>query len=431
MDNLITYRPGTPRFRRPVSTILDAVSDQLIRDGDVEKALQREFRIGSDDHMGLYDVLNRLAEEIQDVESQMADAADSVSRQRLQRNRDDLEKARAGLRQTESFEDLKGIDPDLLDRALLPDEREWIDEWMDITGQLIESGLVVHTGRKLELTPLAIRKIGARILRHIHLPPVLRGRGNHPLHRRGFVGLPSEATSPWEWGQPFDIHLGRTVLNAVRRNPGALPVRLTADDFEAHDRESGAAVATVLMIDMSRSMFASGAWDAAKRAAVALDALISSSLPQDSLDLVGFSGDARRLRLDDLPSLTWDQFSHGTNLQAGLRVAQSILQRHRGMNRQIVILTDGEPTAYLDGEKSIFEHPVTERTINATLGEAARVARAGIAVTTMMLATSHELDHFVMRFSRLVRGRVIRVPTGQLGSYVVRDVTTGSIRTIR
>lgn len=421
-------------MRRSTSAILDAISEQLVRDGNVEKALQREFRIGSEDHPGLFDVLQNLSAEIADIDENLANAAEtgeSANTQHMQQKRDDLEAIKQGLRAVESLDDLQGLDPDMLDRSLDLETREWIDEWMDITGRLIESGMVVHTGNRLELTPMAVRRIGARILRHLHLPPVVRGRGAHHVPLRGLQGQPSEESAQWEWGLPFDLHLTQTIMNAVKRAPGSAGVALTPNDFEIHTRESGAAIATVLMIDMSRSMMASGAWDAAKRAAIALDALISSRMPQDSLELIGFSGDACRLQLADLPGLSWDEFSHGTNLQAGLRLANQVLQRYRGMNRQIIILTDGEPTAYLEHGKSVFEHPVTERTTTATLREAARIARAGIGVTTMMLATSDELQRFVHQFARIVRGRVISVPGNELGQYVVRDVVTGSVRTIR
>lgn len=434
MDRVVTYTSGKPARRINVDAVLDAISDQVLSDGDVEKALQRVFRFGTEDDFGLLDVLDRLREEIQDVEHSLQEPdqhASEMEATRSERGAEDAIAMRDALRQVESLEDLQGIDPEMMQRSLTSDELEWVEKWSDMTGQMIESGLVAVSGPRLVLTAKAIRQIGMKLLNHMFLPPGRRGKGSHQINRPGLHGMAGEETSPWEWGKPLDLNIARSLTNAVRRIQDRGQFRLVVDDFEVFDRESGAAIATVLLTDMSRSMFESGAWDAAKRAAIALNTLITTSRMHDHLDLVGFSGDARKLRLDELPVLSWDQFSHGTNLHAGLLVASRLLRRYHGMNRQVVIITDGEPTAFMDGANPIFEHPVTERTLHATLLEARRMSRQGVNFTTICVGDAASAPEFAHTLSHTVSGRMILLSLDQLGTFVVKDVARGTHHAVR
>lgn len=434
MDAHYIYASGKPTRRIDVNAVFDSIADQLLNDGDVEKALQRAFRFGTNEEMGLLDILDRLREESQEIaldqESLDQHTFDTQSQTPGQHS-EDLVAMRDALRQVESLDDLKGLDPDLLERALTNDEREWIDKWADMTGQMIDSGLAVMSGPRLILTAKAIRQIGSRLLQHMFLPPKRRGRGSHHIPGPGLHGTPADETTEWKWGKPFDIHVSRSISNAVRRSGLSHQVRLQPEDFEVFERESGAAIHTVLLADMSRSMYESGAWDAAKRAAIALNALITTSRVHDQFDLIGFSGDARKLVLDELPSVSWDQFSHGTNLHAGLDKASKTLERRRAANQQVVIITDGEPTAFMDGDNPVFEHPVTERTIESTLLEAKRMSRRGINFTTICVGDPIDAPEFPRVLSRIVNGRLILLPVDELGSFLVRDVANGVNRTVR
>lgn len=434
MDSYYIYASGTFRRRINVDQVLDSISDQVLSEGDVEKALQRIFRFGTEDDMGLLDILDRLREEIADDEHTLQDLEQhefDLDIGPSERKVEDAIAMRDALRQIESLDDLNGIDPELMQRSLSAEELEWVDKWSDMTGQMIESGLVAMSGQKLVLTAKAIRQIGSRLLQHMFLPPTVRGKGSHQFPTPGLHGMAGDESAEWEWGKPFDLNIARSVSNAVRRTGGIGKPRLRVEDFEVFERESGAAIHTVLLTDMSRSMFDSGAWDAAKRAAVALNTLISTSRMHDELDLVGFSGDARKLNLVELPELSWDQFSHGTNLHAGLLVAARLLHRHHALNRQIVIITDGEPTAYMDGSNPVFEHPVTERTIHSTLLEAKRLSRQGVNFTTICVGESAEAPEFARTLSHTVNGRMILLPLDELGAFVVRDVSQGTSRTVR
>lgn len=434
MDVAVSYTRGTSPRRINLDAVLDAITDQVLADGDVEKALQRVFRFGTEGDMGLLDILDHLRNETQE---DLADIAPEIENHdagmeltKSDRRSEDTVAMREALRQVESLDDLQNLDPQLMDRTLSTEKREWIEKWADMTGQLLESGLVAMSGPRLVLTAKAIRQIGSRLLQHMFLPPTLHGRGHHLLHRPGLHGSATDETTAWEWGKPLDLHVARSLMQAVRHTQERDGLHLRTDDFEVFERESGAAIVTVLLVDMSRSMFESGAWDIAKRAAIALNTLMETRGHLDELILIGFSGDARMLNVDELPSISWDQYSHGTNLHAGLRTATRSLERFRSMNRQVVIITDGEPTAFLDAGKPTFEHPVTERTIGATLLEAKRMERRNIAFTMICIGESEGLPAFAQTFSRTVSGRLIQLPLDQLGAFIVRDIASGSHRVV-
>lgn len=424
-----------------------AITEDLLADGDVEKAMQKAFRWGYTDEdgeevPGLRDLVQGLRKEREELEQHVRPAAEDApvdaedggeagpagedalqagERQDVSGRVTQLQQLERSLRQVESLDDLNGFDPQLVDTLLDDEEKAWLDAWASMTGTLVDAGLVVEGAKRLELSPEAIRRIGARALRSIYLPLGSNGAGEHDLHQKGDRGPTTDTSAPWQFGQPFTLHLTRTVLNAVSREGIGRRVRLRPEDFEALDREGTSATATVLLIDMSRSMFHNGAWDAAKRSTLALDTLIRTMYPRDVLEIVGFSESAQRLSLSQLPSLTWDEFSHGTNLQAGLALARQRLRPHATRDRQVILVTDGEPTAFTEDGETIFENPATERTFEATLREVGRCTRDRMGITTFLLDESPDLVDFVTRMTRINRGRVVQAHPKQLGRYLVHD----------
>jgi len=185
--------------------------------------------------------------------------------------------------------------------------------------------------------------------------------------------------------------------------------------------ELNARCATALLLDMSRSMIYRGCWTAAKKVALALEALIRGQFPQDALYVIGFSLYARRLDPDEVPSVVLTDRHYGTNMQHALLLARRLLARHRGGNRQVVMITDGEPTAHLEGDEAYFDYPTTRRTWQRTLGEVVRCAREGITINTFMLEDSPGLVRFVTELSRINRGRAFFVQPERLGEYVLVD----------
>lgn len=325
------------------------------------------------------------------------------------------------LRSVSQLRDLKGLDPKLLDRVLSDEDRAWIDRWTHIEDQLEDSGYVTKGNQGLELTPRAVRKIGEKALEDIFGQLRKQGLGDHDIHRRGRAGELADSTSPWQFGDPFQLDLPKTVLNAVTRNGPGAPVRLHPDDFAVRDREARTSTATVLLIDMSRSMIHNGCWDAAKRAALALDTLIRGKYPRDMLELIGFSSYAHPLKVTDLPMLEWNEYTYGTNLQHALQLARELLASQRGKDRQIIVITDGEPTAHMvDGEVS-FNYPPTPETFEATLREVIRCTRDDITINTFLLEQTPYMAEFIGDLMRVNRGRVIDASPNRLGSYILRD----------
>jgi uncharacterized protein with von Willebrand factor type A (vWA) domain len=418
--------------------LFDAMMDDLLHDGDVDLAMQKAFRWGFDGEEGektpgLRDLTQRLRDERQ----ALMDHAEVAGADQLAELQDpnppadsatdsmqiagQMEKMERSLRALETLDDLQGLDPDLMDTMLTDQERSWIDQWSNMRGTLTGLGLTIEVGDHLELTPRAVRRIGDHALRAIFAAVKEGTGGDHEMRKRGRVGTQVETSVAWQFGDPFALNLPRTIMNSiVREGPGAR-VRLLPEDFEVFDRESRGSAATVLLIDMSRSMFYNGCWDAAKRAALALDTLMRGQFQRDELEIAGFSERAERLTLTRLPSLEWNEYSHGTNLEDGLRLARELLRPHKGKTRQVVLITDGEPTAYMDGSEVRFEHPPTDNVFDATLREVTRCTRERITINTFLLEQAEMMIGFAERLSRTNRGRLIHVDPANLGRYLLRD----------
>lgn len=332
-----------------------------------------------------------------------------------------MEQLEHELRGVTDIEDLQGLDPELLESVLSEEDRSWLNQWAKVSEQLQDAGFASEGRRGLELTPRAIRRIGEHALAEIFSALNAGSQGSHDMQRRGRAGELTETSSPWQYGDPFVLDLPRTIMNGImRQGPGA-PVRLQQDDFDVYDREARTSTATVLLIDMSRSMIHNGCWDAAKRAALALDTLIRGKYPRDMLELVGFSATAHRLKMTELPSLEWNEYNVGTNLHHGLQIARELLRKETGRNRQVIVITDGEPTAHLrDGEVQ-FNYPPTRETFDATLREVMRCTREDITINTFLLEQTPYMSRFIEDLMRINRGRVINASPNRLGSYVLKD----------
>jgi uncharacterized protein with von Willebrand factor type A (vWA) domain len=185
---------------------------------------------------------------------------------------------------------------------------------------------------------------------------------------------------------------------------------------ETLSQESLTPSSTVFMLDKSRSMFLNGCFPAAKEAAVALDALIRSQFPRDDLYVVGFSLLAAQVQPSDLPLQTWDEYTYGTNVQHGLMLARQLLAQSTAQTRQIIIVTDGEPTAHLEpGElEPVFNYPPTQRCIAETLREVERATRENIVITTFVLQPSRGPSSFVEQMTRINGGNAFYVSPDHL-----------------
>jgi uncharacterized protein with von Willebrand factor type A (vWA) domain len=175
------------------------------------------------------------------------------------------------------------------------------------------------------------------------------------------------------------------------------------------------------MVDMSRSMFYNGCFTAAKKVALALDSLIRSKYPRDDLNIIGFSYMAEELKATELPTLDWNEYKYGTNMQHGFQLARQILGRSKGSSRQIIIITDGEPTAHFENGHVVFQWPPMPRTLQETLREVVRCTRDGITINTFMLERSPYMIQFVNDLMRINNGRVFIATPDRLGEYLLVD----------
>jgi len=331
---------------------------------------------------------------------------------------DALEREIRGVR---ALEDLDRVDRDRVERLLGPEAAEDLQRLQELSKQLEDAGYLERQGDTLALTARAIRKIADQALRDVFAVLKRDRIGGHAIERRGAGGDQTDETKPYEFGDPFLLDLKGTVMNAVgRRGPGT-PVRLDPGDFEVYRTELRTQAATVVMLDMSRSMLNNGYFLPAKKVALALHALIRGQFPRDALYIVGFSLYARTFTAEQLPTLSWSEWNIGTNMHAGFALSRQLLGKHTSGNKQILMVTDGEPTAHLENGIADFSYPPTDRTLQETLKEVQRCTREGITINTFMLERSSWLVGFVEQMARINHGRAFMTAPDRLGEYVVVD----------
>jgi Ca-activated chloride channel family protein len=275
---------------------------------------------------------------------------------------------------------------------------------------------------------LALTSKGERGIRTTALDLVFSslGRDLAGEHRIATGGAGAERlpeTRPWEFGDPLALLAsGETVTNAIRRN-GIDQLSIEEADLRVHETESLSSCATVLLIDVSHSMVLYGEdrITPAKRVALALCELITTKYPKDSLDVVLFGDDAWEVPLRELPYLSVGPYH--TNTRAGIKLAREILRKKRQTNRQILMLTDGKPSALTEPDGTITKNPfgLDRRIVNKTLEEADNCRRLSIPITTFMLTSDPLLVDFVERFTEVNHGRAYYSQLDRLGSFVLVD----------
>lgn len=318
--------------------------------------------------------------------------------------------------------DLDGIDQDLLRDLLGDEEAEQFEELQKLMKMLEEAGYVRPTDDKgWELTPRGSRVIGQKALGEIYQRLKRQSLGNHAIPEEGRFGERIEETKPYEFGDPFHLHMPRTLRNAINRNGQGTPVQLQPEDFEIYRSEMITSTATVMLVDLSWSMALRGSFQAAKKVALALHNLITSQYPKDSFYIVGFAAYAKELAAKDLPYLQWDEYVLGTNMQHALLLAERLLAKHTGGSKQIIMISDGEPTAHLEDGEAVFAYPPTPQTIRATFRAVKRCTTKGIAINTFMLEQSDYLRAFMQEVARINGGRVFYTDPDRLGEYILVD----------
>jgi uncharacterized protein with von Willebrand factor type A (vWA) domain len=315
---------------------------------------------------------------------------------------------------------LDEIDERLVKELLGDSAAEELKRMREITKMLEEAGYIRKKHGQYELTPRGMRKIGEKALNTVFASLKKDRSGSHNIRERGTCGERIDETKRYEFGDDFDLHLQKTLTNALLRRP-QLPIKMEVKDFEVFRQEQATRSATVIMLDMSLSMRMGGNFEAAKIVSIALNSLITGKFPKDSLHILGFSSVARRLTPEELTYISWDDFTPYTNMQLGFMMARKLLTKERAANKQIIMISDGQPTAHIENGHIVFQLPTTKRCIDVTLREVNNCTRAGIVINTFMLPSRDIFNLFVDRMARLNHGRVFFTEPGDLGRYIIVD----------
>jgi uncharacterized protein with von Willebrand factor type A (vWA) domain len=320
------------------------------------------------------------------------------------------------------LDNIEAIDSEKVKELLGDEEYQSIEQLKELMKMLEEAGYIEKKGNRWELTARGIRKIGQKALQDIFNKMKRDGFGRHVSPFRGVGGERTDESKPYQFGDPFLLDLERTLMNALYRRGIGTPVQLAKDDFEVYRTEFSTQSSTVLMIDMSLSMVYNGCQQAAKKVAVALESLIRSQFPRDNLYIVGFSFMAREYKPNELIEISRYDNDRGTNMAHGLMLARQLLARHRGVNKQVIMITDGGPTVWyeeaLGGWQFSFPSPYAEQ---QTLLEAQRCTREGITINTFMLYDDQWMVAFVNQMAQINHGRTFYADKDNLGEYLLVD----------
>lgn len=346
---------------------------------------------------------------------------DLLAAMELMREMAELDQLEQQMQRAQYNGKVDNIDPDKVRELLGDDALDNLDEMKKMLEILEKAGYVSKDGDKWQLTPRGTRSLGQKALEEIYNKLKKQNLGNHAVPEEGRFGERIEESKPYEFGDPFHLHMPRTIRNAIdREGPGA-PIRLRMDDFEIYRSELITQTATVLMVDLSWSMALRGSFQSAKKVAMALHNLISSAYPRDSLYVLGFSAYAKEIKPHDLPYLQYDDYLLGTNMQHALILAEKLLARHQQGTRQVIMITDGEPTAHLENGRPVFAYPPTPATISRTLRAVRSCTTNNITINTFMLDQSYYLKAFVEQMSKINGGRIFYAEPHNLGEYILVD----------
>ena len=334
----------------------------------------------------------------------------------------------------------------------LAEEYGLFDESMtmdDLIDKMREMGIIEEATEGLSLTTKGVQRIRQDALREIFTSLKKAPPGAHetPYIGRG-VERQSETRKFTFGDHPTDIDLTSTLSNAFRRD-GIDDFTLKEEDLEVYESEHQTTCATVVLLDMSGSMDRYGKFYHAKKVALALQGLIRGRYPEDSIKFIGFYTyasplterallhaapkpvsifDSRvflRVPLDNPPDFVPEHF---TNIQAGLRFARNHLQKQAAANKQIICITDGEPTAHLEQRELVLVYPPSERTAKHTLTEVQACTQAGIQISTFALIEDYfytGLVNFVDQMARASRGLAVYCHAGELGRCVLEGFVRG------
>jgi Ca-activated chloride channel family protein len=285
---------------------------------------------------------------------------------------------------------------------------------------------------RFEMTDKGLDFLGYRTLRDLLGSLGKSSFGRHDTRDLATGIETSGAAKPYEFGDTLNLDITATLSSAIQREGAALPLNIEYSDLQVHQCEYQSSCATVLMLDCSHSMILYGEdrFTPAKKVAMALSQLIRTQYPGDSLSLVLFHDSAEEVPVSQLARVKVGPYY--TNTREGLRLAQRILARQRKDMKQIVMITDGKPSALTLEDGRIYKNAfgLDPLVVQQTLEEVSKCKRAGVLINTFMLASDYGLVQFVQRVTEMCRGKAYFTTPCNLGQYLLMDYMSRKTRTI-
>jgi uncharacterized protein with von Willebrand factor type A (vWA) domain len=326
-----------------------------------------------------------------------------------------------------------------------------LDDTPEILELIQKEGLIEKDDDgKYRVSPKGVRRIQESALTQLFQSFKRDGMGKHETAQKGEGTLRLDDSKPYVYGDSLaNLNLHETLKNAMIRQGGGAPIKLKSEDYVVYENEYQSRCATVVLIDMSGSMSRYGKYATTKKVAMGLQAMVRAQYPQDTLQLVGFYSYANvmteRQLLDSAPkqvsmfdsriNLRFDLDQptsgvpqHFTNIDAGLKLARNLLQKQPANNKQIIVITDGEPTAHIEGRELVLIYPPSKKTAEFTLTEVRRCASAGIRISSFALIEDYfylGLVNFVEEMARVSHGVAAYCGADDLGKFVFDSFVGG------
>jgi Ca-activated chloride channel homolog len=413
----VKYSKYVPNLADELSLddLMDALSDFLLESG-FENELGRFYQPGDGS-----DALDALREAIRDALLNSASFSEEMQQQ---------------LRQMQS----QGRLEDLIDEVMERMEQEGYvtispphePARMASVGGSVGQDHSQLRPSKFEVTDKGLDFLGYRALRDLLGSLGRSSFGRHDTRDTATGIETSGASKLYEFGDTMNLDINATLCSAIQREGLTLPLEIEYDDLHVHQCEYQSSCATVLMLDCSHSMILYGEdrFTPAKKVAMALSQLIRSQYPGDTLSLVLFHDSAEELPVSQLARVRVGPYY--TNTREGLRIAQRILQRQRKDMKQIIMITDGKPSAITLPDGRIYKNAfgLDPMVVSQTLEEVAKCKRAGIMINTFMLASDRGLVQFVQKVSEMCRGKAYFTTPYTLGQYLLMDYMSRKTKTV-
>ena len=396
------------------------------------------------DELSLEDLLNALSDYLlesgfqnsmyfQQMDEHTLDALREAIRQALEMGDFMDEQMRERLEQMQMDGTLEELVEKLINRMQQEDFIS-VDDPFDQNQQATTPG---QTGEsqgqvRFEITDKSLDFLGYKTLRDLLGSLGRSSFGRHDTRDLATGIESSGASKRYEFGDTLNLDITGTLSSAIQREGLQLPLKIEYSDLQVHQCEYQSSCATVVMLDCSHSMILYGEdrFTPAKKVAMALSQLIRTQYPGDSLSLVLFHDSAEELPISQLARVKVGPYY--TNTREGLRVAQRILQRQKKDMKQIIMITDGKPSALTLEDGRIYKNAfgLDPLVVSQTLEEVSRCKRAGIMINTFMLASDYGLVQFVQKVSQMCRGKAYFTTPQTLGQYLLMDYMSRKMKTI-